>query len=330
MGTGEGVEGGAATMAEDGERCVLTAAVVGVDGVPGAVLIAPWGEVESTNGRFVVDEESVSEVIAAFRAQGTDIPIDYEHQSLGGSYASPSGQAPAAGWIRALRAVPPAEAGEGLAGLFAEVEWTGGGRAKLAAREYRYLSPVVIVRRSDRRVVALHSAALTNKPAIAGMRPIVNRVDARLAGLRTRLGLAPDSEVETVLVAAEERLDLLAREWLLREAGKRVESAMGSGRLVPAQRGWAMSLAMTDPAGFDTWLATAPQVVIPGRTEAPASVSGSGRSESAIAASARLSFRSDPNLALLTSEEAWVRDALREALGGRCPGDRQATDRRVG
>ncbi|MBP7936741.1 MAG: hypothetical protein KA354_19025, partial [Phycisphaerae bacterium] len=200
-------------------------------------------------------------------------------------------------------------------------EWTVGGREKLAAKEYRYLSPVVMVRKADRRVVALHSAALTNKPAIAGMQPIVNRAEASLAGLRVQLGLASDSEVEAVLVAAEERLSLLARESLLREASERVLGAMRSGRLVSAQREWAMSLAMKDPAGFEGWLATAPQVVVPGRTDPPRSKVEWGRDREAIAASARAVFRSDPSLALLTSEEAWVGEALRDAFGGSGSGD---------
>lgn len=315
MDPNEGIGRGGAISADGDDRCVVPAAMVGVDGVPGRVLIAPWGEVESANGRFVVDEQSAREVTAAFAAHGTDVPIDYEHQSLGGAYASPSGQAPAAGWIRALRAVPPEEVNDGAPGLYAEVEWTIAAREKLAAKEYRYLSPVVIVRKNDRRVVALHSAALTNKPAIPGMRPIVNRAEASLTGLRVQLGLAADSQIETVLVAAEERISSLTREAAEREAGERIQAAMRSGRLVPAQREWALSLAMNDPAGFDAWLKTAPPIVVPGRTEPPISRAGSGRDREAIATSARAAFRSDPNLALLTSEEAWVQESLREVLG---------------
>ncbi|MGB9626589.1 MAG: phage protease, partial [Phycisphaerae bacterium] len=153
------------------------------------------------------------------------MPIDYEHQTLGGGYASPTGQAPAAGWIKRLFVVRPVgiacrgdeategrsdEAkgqlgdekdsgtptpsfslgGRGGAGLYAEVEWTEPARAQLAARQYRYLSPVAIVRKSDRRLVALHSAALTNKPAIVGMRAIVNRdpgFGARVPGRTPRM-----------------------------------------------------------------------------------------------------------------------------------------------
>jgi phage I-like protein len=39
-------------------------------------------------------------------------------------------------------------------------------------QEYRYLSPVAIVRKEDMRMVALDSAALTNRPAIPRMEPL--------------------------------------------------------------------------------------------------------------------------------------------------------------
>ncbi len=163
------------------ETAVLRSAEL-TEHVPREVLIVPWGEVQSARGSFVVDDESARLAIEAFESQKTDLPIDYEHQTLGGEYASPSGQAPAAGWIKRLwlRRSDGNDDGRdtaGAAGLYADVDWTDAARAQLAAREYRYLSPVAIVRKSDRKLVALHSAALTNKPAIVGMRAIVNRSD---------------------------------------------------------------------------------------------------------------------------------------------------------
>ncbi|GMV96714.1 MAG: hypothetical protein AMXMBFR83_10750 [Phycisphaerae bacterium] len=338
---------------EDGQERVATASSPLPAEVPGRVLIAPWGRVESASGWFMMDEEAAGAVLAAFERQGTDVPVDYEHQSLGGAYASPSGQAPAAGWIRALHVVRP---GEGPAGLYAEVEWTEGGRARLAAREYRYLSPVVMVRKSDRRVLALHSAALTNKPAIAGMRPIVNReatmeegrgdCEFRIADcgaekglesppgivrrgmigqgrvavamsqhgavgteadaieiLRLKLGLPAGSDETAVLAAAGERIEALSVESARRDARERVERALGTGKLTGAQQEWAMRLALSDPASFEEWLASAPVVVSIGKTAAPDECGG-GRNRSAVTAAA---------LALLTSEEAWIEEALREA-----------------
>lgn len=287
---------------------------------PSRVLLAPWGEVRSLNGTFVVDEEAARSVIGAFEAHGTDIPIDYEHQSLGGPYASPDGLAPAAGWIRGVTVVAPDEAAE-QAGLFAEVEWTEAAQAKLSAREYRYLSPVLLVRKSDRRAVALHSAALTNKPAIVGMKPIINHQELPAADelreavelLRCRLGLGQESGAKAVLIAAEAKLGCLMADSARREAKDRVDAAMRAGKLTSAQREWATSLAMKDAQAFDEWLATAPVLVMPGRTGPPSCGDAGTRRREAVIASARAAFRSEPGLSLVTSEAAWIQDALREA-----------------
>lgn len=322
---------GTAEMPSDdlGERVLIHSALPQGQGPPSLVLVAPWGEVKSAKGTFLVDGESVRLVIEAFRAHGTDIPVDYEHQSLGGEYASPSGQAPAAGWIRALRVVEPGEAVE-EPGLFAEVEWTEAARKRLSAKEYRYLSPVVLVRKSDRRMVALHSAALTNKPAIVGMKAIVNSEalpaeDARdgrssagslsleTEALRRRLELPADSDSREILIAAEARLASLAAESIRREAEERVVEATRAGKLTGAQRQWALGLAMKDPAAFDEWLRTAPVLVSPGRISPPAGEDPANQRRLALIASARAEFRSQPELALITSEQAWIRGALRDA-----------------
>ena len=75
----------------DREVTALAAAPLAAGPIPEVVLIVPWGEVESTNGRFTVDEESGRLVVEAFEAHGCDLPIDYEHQTLGGPYTSPNG-----------------------------------------------------------------------------------------------------------------------------------------------------------------------------------------------------------------------------------------------
>ena len=75
--------------------------------MPERVLLVPWGRVHSTNGEFVLDAEAADAVLRAFKQHGTDLVIDYEHQSLGGRYASPSGLAPAAGWVTACRTKSP-------------------------------------------------------------------------------------------------------------------------------------------------------------------------------------------------------------------------------
>jgi hypothetical protein len=72
-------------------------------------------------------------------------------------------------------------------GVIGKVEWTPAAARALAAKEYKYLSPVVLIRRSDGKAVGLASAALTNTPAIVGTRAIVNSAGGADRGERRRL-----------------------------------------------------------------------------------------------------------------------------------------------
>jgi phage I-like protein len=301
-------------MDESSEMRRLSAASLAGGVVPDRVLLAPWGQVESSNGSFVVDDESAAAVIEGFERQGTDLPIDYEHQTLGGAYTSPSGQAPAAGWIKRIAS----QAGVGLVG---EIEWTERAREMLAAKAYRYLSPVAVIRKADRKLMAIHSAALTNKPAIVGMAPIVNRAEVPssdtelepMATLRTELALPEDADAETVLVAASERLTALREATQRRRVEERVIEAMRCGKLVEAQREWAEALVAREEALFDAWLRTAPVVVRPGRIAAPAGLDAAAQRNRAAESRARAEFRTNALLGRLTSEEAYLASARREA-----------------
>lgn len=299
------------SKADDSDRELtgLAGAPVSATPVPKEVLIVPWGEVESTNGSFTVDEESARLAVEAFEAHGCDLPIDYEHQTLGGPYTSPTGQAPAAGWIKRLEA----RKGEGLV---AQVQWTDPALEQLAAKQYRYLSPVAIVRKSDRKLVGLHSVALTNKPAIAGMKPIVNREDSPETDesvadrLRRQLALDAGCGDEEVLVAATQRVAELEEQIRVRQAEDRVEAAVTEGKLTPAQQAWAVRLCLRDESLFDEWLGTAAVVVQPGRLAPPAATQAVPNAAS-ITARARAEYRAHPEVAALTSEEAYIADALR-------------------
>ena len=135
---------------------------------PDRILLLPWGKVQTDKGELLVDSEGAEATIAAFTAHNVRLVVDYEHSTLGGKYANSTGKAKAAAWITALHHVE----GEGL---WADVEWTDEGAADVRSKAYRYLSPAVVVRDEDHRVIELHSVALTNKPAIVGMQPVVNK-----------------------------------------------------------------------------------------------------------------------------------------------------------
>ena len=141
---------------------------------PKEIKLFPLGLVKSKKGDFLVDMEAYNSILNHFKTHNVDIPIDYEHQTL------QDVQAPAAGWIKDLTMKPD--------GVYATVEWTEKATEYLAAKEYRYLSPVVNVRESDRKALMLHSVALTNAPAIDGMTAIVNSTKTKHSTMMTPEG----------------------------------------------------------------------------------------------------------------------------------------------
>lgn len=172
----------------------------GGDGTaPREIQILPYGVVQSKKGTFLFDEQAKNELLNAFNSQQNDMVIDYEHQSLSGQ------EAPAAGWIKGLL-------DKGPEGLWALVEWTPRAEGRIKDKEYRYLSPAIWIRQSDRRGFRLHSAALTNTPAIDGMHPIINstgttpeseelQMEELLKKLAAALGLADGAGETDVLNA---------------------------------------------------------------------------------------------------------------------------------
>ncbi|MGB2986014.1 MAG: phage protease, partial [Phycisphaerae bacterium] len=192
------------------------------------IVLAPDGKVESLKGNFLVDAESGRLAQAALEERGTDIAIDYEHQSLGGEYSSPSGKAPAAGWIKRVWY----ETGKGLV---AAVEWTEAAAKMIRGKEYKYLSPAAIIREEDGKLVAIDSGALTNRPAIRGMAALAastrgvqedekellamaddndgqgnpNEAMVLVDKLRGLLGLAKNTSVTETLKATVAKLDAL-------------------------------------------------------------------------------------------------------------------------
>lgn len=172
------------------KRQVVCTATIGVFEMPSVVelpttpetglidvLLAHDGLNDYRAGRFTIDHESAEMILAELKMRGTDPVVDYEHQTLGGEYSAPSGLAPAAGWMREVRY----EKGRGL---IARVEWTDRARQMIRAKEYRYISPVLIIRKNDTRAVELRNAALTNQPAIRGMEAVAAKDPARREGFR--------------------------------------------------------------------------------------------------------------------------------------------------
>ena len=107
--------------------------------VPEWVHILPLGNIEGRDGRtFSLPDAGA--VIEAFAANGADLPVDFEHQAV--NAAGKTGPIPAAGWIKALKATDE--------GVFAKIDWTDRARDMIAAKEYRYISPVIVYDKATR------------------------------------------------------------------------------------------------------------------------------------------------------------------------------------
>jgi len=336
---------------EDGYR-LLVCEVVAAPEAPGDVLLVPWGRVTGAKGDFIVNEQSAREIEQVFQAQGVDLPIDYEHHTVGGEFSSPDGTAPAAGWIKALKVVP----GEGIIG---RVEWTPRAAEMVSGREYRYLSPVVFVDKDTLQAVELHSVALTNKPAIKGFPALINKqnvsngkddamneiiaaiekliasvqagdmpaedISQALAAILVKLQAAEEGGEEggeegeggTTTSTNSERLAMCENARLRGKlADQEYERVMlaNSGRIPPAQQDSCRRWWGFDREGAESFLKAAPVLVNKQRT----STGGGGQAgkvgRAMVIREARATFAANAGeKALVCSERAWVSTALRDA-----------------
>jgi hypothetical protein len=91
-----------------------------------------------------------------------------------------------------------------------------------------------------------------------------------------------------------------------------VEPAIRAGKLTEALRPWAVALALRDAELFDEWAKLAPVLIPPGRTDPPDRGARTHRTLHNLEAAARAEYHAHPALKLVTSEEAYVADAVRD------------------
>jgi len=246
---------------------------------PDWVHLLPPGRMDARDGRRfdLADPEAI---LRDFEARAVDLPVDFEHQTES-AVQSRSGPVPVAGWIKKLAIRDT--------GLWGRVEWTDRARRLIEAKEYRYISPTIIFRKTDGRILRLKGAGLVHHPAlhltalareetdmdptrliteIAEMLGVEDPGDgqaildalARLTASRETAaeGGTPDPArfvpVEAVQDLLQERNQSLAR-MAEERAGQRVEAALAAGYISPAMRGWATALCQRDEASFDAFLA---------------------------------------------------------------------------
>ncbi|WP_035481460.1 phage protease [Gallaecimonas xiamenensis] len=117
-------------------------------------------------GQWLMDAAAWQMLKADAAERTNDYHFDYEHQTL---RTADNGQpAPAAGWIN-----PAALRYEPGQGLFADnVQWTPKAEQMIGEGEYRYISAVFAYDKATGRPQQLLHVALTNNPAVDGMKAI--------------------------------------------------------------------------------------------------------------------------------------------------------------
>ncbi len=155
--------------------------------------------IDTPNGQWLMDEQAFGDIQALAERRTNDFHFDYEHQTLN---SDENGKpAPAAGWFKKLDYVP----GEGLFAV--DVDWTVPAAQFIKNKEYRYTSAVFTYDKSTGRPLQLLHVALTNDPALDGMKAITSLKASLKAALTkntnhstTPTGETPMNEALTLML----------------------------------------------------------------------------------------------------------------------------------
>lgn len=163
--------------------------------VPDWIHLVPMGAIATNDGRGPYRVDDVEAIMAASIAENEKLVLDENHST---DLAAPRGEeAPARGWITALQRRED--------GIWGRVDWTDEGRRRVAAKEYRGVSPV-IAHRKDGTVLAILRASLTNKPNFKGLTALHQEEDMDFrAKLTGALGLGGEADDDAIIAAIEAR-----------------------------------------------------------------------------------------------------------------------------
>lgn len=237
------------------------------------------------DGAHQIEKKHIDEMKKNFDASSVDLLFDYEHRSL-------CGNSLAAGWGKELEARED--------GLYVKApEWTARAQEMIAAKEYRYLSPVYRLTTKNKLGVeigaTLVSVGLTNTPyfdnEIDGITNSVESEDMKFTKeFLARLGLPEDATAEQVEekvnslftaqpvgsgeeAALKERIVRLEEEQQLAAAEAMVNSAIDAGKILPAEKQVWINSAMTDPTATKAVLEAKPRAnAMPVRMQQPGEV----------------------------------------------------------
>ena len=175
----------------------------------GEIQIFPAGDFSVPDGAMMgtgpwrLNAAAASALISSDTPRKRDMVIDYEHQSL---LSRTNGQpAPAAGWIK------PGALTWREDGLYASAAWSAKAKAMIAEGEYKYISPVFRYDEQTGHPTKLFNVALTNTPAIDGMRAVTAAASSffqpseqptMIPTLKTLLGIDSDAPTDAETEAA--------------------------------------------------------------------------------------------------------------------------------
>lgn len=156
------------------------------DGVPEMIHLIPAGAIATVDGRGPYQLASAAMLAQAFKT-GDRLPIDENHAT---DLAAPQGlSAPARGWIVGLEARAD--------GLWGRVDWTESGKALLADKAYRHISPV-ITHTATGDITGLLRASLTNRPNFRGLTALNQEIVMDTAALAVALGLPATASIAEI------------------------------------------------------------------------------------------------------------------------------------
>jgi phage I-like protein len=150
------------------QTVALSAVLVELDGAPREIKLVPAGAFRSSRDNrpadapaWVMNSDAAEAIIAAHGSLHSQFLIDYDHQTLRAEHNGKP--APAAGWSGRLEW----RDGDGL--YATDLEWTDAALAAIAAKEYRYISPLIRYTPQTGVVTHVLMASLVNYPAIDGL-----------------------------------------------------------------------------------------------------------------------------------------------------------------
>lgn len=270
--------------------------------VPEWIHIMPFGRYEHPQGSFEITPEIAKQIVANFRSDPRDLVLDYEHQSLNttsnGQPAPAAGwikdleiredgiwgrvdwTPEAQRYIRnrEYRYVSPVYVPEYKDPKTGEV--IGPKIVSVALTNTPFLPDLKPITNKNQNWEVEEMERLITLAEKVGVEitddlrkdpdALAKAISAKIDEIRTEGNdeksygdPATVKEMADQLAALQKELVKAKQEIAMKEATEKVDKLIADGRLLPAQRDWAIQYAMKDPQGFGQFAANLPKMEVP-------------------------------------------------------------------